>query len=411
MRVKANSKNLTLIVELAPNVSQFIVTDESRLRQVLLNLISNAVKFTHQGYVALRVSQSSGLESLSDSPSHLPQPLLPRDESLTAPQQDAITLHFEVEDTGVGIAPDELNCLFQPFEQTKSGQQANEGTGLGLAISRKYIRLMGGDITVSSEVNRGSTFRFNIQATRVVSMPGRSPELDRRVTALAPGQPVYRILIVEDRWENRCVLTKMLAPLGFAIREAKDGYEGLDHWQQWQPHVVLMDIRMPGIDGYEVIRQIRLRENNLNRAIPRSPTKIIILTASVAEGTEIEGLGIGGDDFLRKPVQEATLLSVLAKHLGVCYLYEETTPPLDNHQHNTSATIAELSAELTQMPAKWVKELQVAAIKGLDDTILQLVEQIPDSNSTLKQVITAWVHDFYFDRILEVIQHGNTDAN
>lgn len=410
MRVKAHSKNLTLIVELAPNVPQFIVTDEGRLRQVLLNLISNAVKFTHQGYVALRVFQSSASESLLDYPNHLLQSS-PPDESLMAHHQEVTTLHFEVEDTGVGIAPEELNCLFQPFEQTKSGQQANEGTGLGLAISRKYIRLMGGDITVSSEVNRGSIFRFSIQVNRLTSISGRSLEPDRRVIALAPDQPVYRILIVEDRWENRCVLNKMLAPLGFDIREAKDGYEGLEHWQQWQPHLILMDIRMPGIDGYEVIRQIRLRESNLSQTVPRSPTKIIILTASVAEGAEIEGLGIGGDDFLRKPVQEATLLSVVAKHLGVRYLYEEVSPALESYQQDTPATIAELSAELAQMPTKWVKELQVAAIKGLDDTILQLVEQIPDSHSTLKQVITVWVHDFYFDRILEVIQHGNTDAN
>ncbi|MCX7597062.1 MAG: ATP-binding protein, partial [Fischerella sp.] len=247
LRLKAVAKQLTLIFERAPQVPQYIIADESKLRQVLLNLLGNALKFTQTGRVTLRVSSVTPKTMLSHvspacsgargfpAPRHSEDPCCDRDwRSVVAPavplssvhDQGKITIHFEVEDTGPGIASEEINNLFEAFVQTEAGKRSQEGTGLGLAISRKFVQLMGGDITVKSVVGQGSIFAFDIPIN-VAEMSQIDRSSHQKVKCLAPNQPVYRLLLVEDTWEHRQFLLKQLAPLGLEVREAENGEQGI----------------------------------------------------------------------------------------------------------------------------------------------------------------------------------------
>ena len=423
LRVRASTKQLILTFERASQLPQYITTDEGKLRQVLLNLIGNAIKFTEAGRVTLRVRVGNRAEFPT------PYSLLPTPYSLI----------FAIEDTGPGITAEERKTLFQPFAQARAGQQANEGTGLGLAISRTFIQLMGGDITVSSTIDQGSLFTFHIQVTEAEAVSIAPPLQRDRILALAPNQPSYRILIVEDQWENSQFLVKLLTPLGFKVREARNGQEGITAWEQWQPHLILMDIRMPVMNGSEATQTIRAIEQDRERqrlrheatqghkeTVPLSsrsapssaysprptasaPTKIIALTASVFEETETAAVAIGCDDFLRKPIQENVLLAKLAESLGVRYLYEESDQqgqPWNDQasHHHVITTLSHLPDHLRQMPADWTKQLHWAAVKGSDRIILQLIEQIPKNATPLAQTLTHWVTNFQFDEIINLTQ-------
>lgn len=397
LRVKANAKQLILTVERAPTLPQYITTDEGKLRQVLLNLMGNAIKFTHQGSVTLRVNHQTLLPNLTPD-SALSSALV---------HAAAYTLTFEVEDTGVGIAPDEISTLFHPFTQASAGQQANEGTGLGLAISRKFINLMGGDITVRSTVGQGSLFRFQIQAGQADATNSSTLLIYDNVLTLAIDQPTYRILLVEDQWENSEFLIKLLEPIGFVVREVRNGQECLELWETWQPHLILMDIRMPVMDGYEATRQIRLREqaqrrHNIHPTIAK--TKIIALTASVFEETQASMVAIGCDDFLRKPIAKNFLLAKLAEHLGVRYVYEESVERAIASRSAVLLTRDELMLYLAKMPSRWIDQLHQAATKGYDRPILQLIEQIPLEHQFLAKTLLELTHNFQFDELIDLSQ-------
>ncbi|MBA3922187.1 MAG: response regulator, partial [Nostocaceae cyanobacterium] len=266
---KAEQKNLRLIFSVAADVPQYITTDQKKLRGCLINLLGNAIKFTDYGSVTLRVNYT---------PTH--------------------SLVFEVEDTGPGIANDEINQLFEAFVQTEVGMKSAEGTGLGLAITREFVQLMGGEIASRSVVGEGTTFKFNINiATADVSDIIIKPI--RRVIGLEPNQPTYRILVVDDITENRLLLVKLLQPIGFEINEAENGIQAIELWESWQPHLIYLDTRMPVMDGVEATREIRARECKLDVTTRR--TAIIALTASAFETRRAEILAAGCDDFIRKP--------------------------------------------------------------------------------------------------------------
>ncbi len=325
---RANRKNLLLHLDILPEVPQFIVVDAQKLEQVLLNLLSNAIKFTDQGGVTLRLSlghrePETGQELPDSTYSALPTSYL---------------LHVEIEDTGVGIAPQDLDLIFDAFTQTAAGQRVQEGTGLGLTISRRLVQLMGGEITAQSRLGQGSTFGFTIPVEIVTGETIPSPVTDRLVIGLAPGQPDYRILVVDDQAENRLLLVKLLKQIGFTVEEATTGEEALSLWQQWQPHLVWMDIRLPGMDGYEVTRQIRALEkretgeqveeaegqegNPLPSDSPR-PTIIIALTAQALPDDHACALAAGCNDYISKPFSEKILFRKMTEHLGVDYIYSQ----------------------------------------------------------------------------------------
>ncbi|WOB45234.1 PAS domain S-box protein [Thermoleptolyngbya oregonensis NK1-22] len=400
LRFKASEKSISLVLDRAPNLPQYVVTDEGKLRQILLNLLSNAIKFTKAGSVTLRAL-------VAEAPDHLPndssQPNTPQTQRL----------QFEVIDTGCGIAAEEIEDLFNAFVQAKHSQQASEGTGLGLTISRHFVNLMGGDIRVQSALGQGSTFAFEIQVQVKDAAAVLLPVETRRVLTLAQDQEPCRILIVEDQWQNRQFLVELLASIGFELKEATNGYEAIACWSTWQPDLILMDLRMPGMNGFDAVRQIRQDEQTLRSQIqtrsntdypPIKTAKIIALTADAFEETKVTALAAGCDDFIRKPVQESLLLNKIAEHLGVQYIYEmaETGQP----EANESAENLDenLDNDLSFMPVEWIAELHQAATEGFDDRVLQLVRQIPPDYSRLARALTHWATNFQFESITQLTQ-------
>lgn len=415
LQVKADAKNLTFYIECSSEVPQYIQTDEKKLRSTLINLIGNAIKFTEYGSIVLRVS----LADYGDFPS--------RDTSSFGLSQKKLKLHFEIEDTGPGIAFEEMDTLFQPFMQTKTGEKSAEGTGLGLAISQRFVRLMGGEITVYSKVDIGSIFKFDILCNEGTKINLIAPEMSQRAIALAPNQPTYRILIVEDQWTNLKLLTNILEPLGFAVCEAQNGLEGLEIWQRWQPHLILMDLRMPVMDGYQATQRIRIeeqqrRQQKLSDGSPifsghpaqnpscSSPNKwvdhtvIIALTASAFESNRSVVLDVGCDDFIPKPFEANVLLEKIAEHLGVQYLYERTTygESLSDRPRQKTQEQLITSASLNVMPKEWVSELRSAALAAREQRIYRLIKQIPESEEGLALGLTNLVKNLLFDQIVDL---------
>ena len=304
---------------------------------------------------------------------------------------------FEVEDTGTGIAPEELDSLFTAFAQTATGKQSQEGTGLGLPISRKFVQLMGGDIGVSSQVEHGSTFKFDIQVTVVdASEVEKMQQKVRRVIALEPNQPRYRLLIVDDKPINRQLLIKLLNPLGFELKEASNGREAVDIWNEWEPHLIWMDMRMPVIDGYEATKEIKSTTKG-------QATIIIALTASVFEEERAVVLSAGCDDFVRKPFREEDIFGTMNKHLGVRYIYDDTTNEQRSIETEKGDRQVLTSAAITALPAEWVVNLQQALLQGDLQLMGAVIEKIRTLNTQLANVLQGCIDNFEYDRILTLI--------
>jgi signal transduction histidine kinase/DNA-binding NarL/FixJ family response regulator len=371
MRIRAEKKDLHLIFERAPNVPGYIKTDERKLRQVLINLLHNGIKFTEEGGVTLRVrSQES--------------------------ENSALSLLFEVEDTGVGIAPEEIDSLFEPFTQTESGQQIQTGTGLGLPISRQFVQLMGGNISVTSQMGQGTIFKWDIQVEPAEAAAIEARQPTRRVMGLASDQPGYRILIAEDNFESRTLLRKLLEGVGFEVQEAANGQQAVEMHECWQPHLVWMDMRMPVMDGYEATKQIKA-------SLQGQATTIIALTASAFEENRAMVLSSGCDDFVRKPFRETELFDKMAEHLGVRYLYEYLAqPPEQDRDLPAPKTLT--PADLASLPADWVTSLHDAARRGQAKLIFELLEQIQPEHTLLAEVLKQWVDEFRFDKIVSLIE-------
>ncbi|MGD8472720.1 MAG: PAS domain S-box protein [Anaerolineae bacterium] len=376
--LRARRKGLRLVFTRGENIPRYIVTDEGKLGQVLNNLLGNAVKFTQEGHVHLRLTA---------------EPLQP----------EMVTLHFEVEDTGPGISPEELPGIFEAFYQSETGRDAGEGTGLGLTISRQFVNLMGGDIVVTSQPGRGSSFRFEVQVglARAEATDTWVTHPIRRVIGIESSEPTYRLLIAEDSETNRELLVKLLAPIGFEIRETVNGLEAIQVWERWRPHLIWMDMRMPIMDGYEATRRIKATADG-------QATIVIALTASAFEEDREKILAAGCDDFMRKPFREDELLSLLAKHLGVRYVYEDVEPPplsraLDHTVRPDGD--AELAGRLAALPGEWLADMQRAAILGDLRLMLQLIEQIREQDSDLVEGLAALIHDFEHERILMLIEN------
>jgi CheY-like chemotaxis protein len=303
-------------------------------------------------------------------------------------------LQFEVEDSGVGIAPEELDSLFEAFMQTRTGQQSSEGTGLGLPIARSFVRLMGGEMTVSSQVGHGSLFKFDISVSVVETVQSNSQQPTRRVIALEPNQPTYRILIVDDRWDNRQLLIKLLSPLGFELLEATNGQQAIEIWENCSPHIILMDMRMPVMDGYEATK--RIKATTKGQAIA-----IVAVTASSFEEQRAVILSTGCDDFIRKPFREADIFDALRKHLGVSFVYDETPALPTSTQIDTDAITPDAIAAL---PTELVANLHQAIIDGDKDLILTLIDQIRYSNKPLANALAALVNNFRYKQLLNLTQ-------
>ncbi|WP_199306907.1 hybrid sensor histidine kinase/response regulator [Pseudanabaena sp. FACHB-2040] len=332
-QLRASTKGVSLVFRRSAEVPRYIRADERKLRQILINLLSNAIKFTEAGSVVLEAQATVPVTSAEAT------------EPATLP---VTRLHFAVSDTGAGIASEDLERIFEPFLQTTLGEQAGQGTGLGLPISRRFVELMGGAMAVDSTPGQGSRFYFEILVRIAAASDLPTPAPKRRVVGFMPGQQTYRILVVDDRWENRHLVVRLLKPLGFAVQEAENGEAAITSWQHWQPHLIWMDMRMSMLDGYEATRQIRTLEQQAESDRPL--VKIIALTTSTYEEERSIVLSVGCDDFVRKPFQEETLFSKMTQHLGVQFQYVELEADFPSAAEPASQFSTLTAADLAVMP-------------------------------------------------------------
>jgi signal transduction histidine kinase/ligand-binding sensor domain-containing protein/DNA-binding NarL/FixJ family response regulator len=372
-RLRTETKNLQFSLDLAPRLPQYIVLDMGKLRQVLINLLGNAIKFTESGGVTLRADA----EALSDNNWQL-----------------HFELHFEVEDTGIGIPADKIETIFEAFAQAGHSPAKQQGTGLGLAITRQFIQLMGGEITVESTPNKGSIFRFKIpaEAADVSELEQSSDEPSQRVVSLAANEPEWRILIVEDVADNRLLLRSLLEAVGFMVREAVNGEEGIQQFKDWQPQLIWMDMGMPVMNGYEATRSIRTLPNG-------KEVKILALTASVFKEQEPKILAAGCDAVLHKPYNESVIFTAMEKQLGLHYIYEETNELLNQ------ASFSELELEdLQGLPDEWLDEFLTAVQMGDIKVMLSLTNTIAAEHVETKAKLDHYINDFNFLHLVNIVK-------
>ncbi len=364
-RLRADEKSLLLTVERAAGLPRHVMTDETKLRQILINLIGNAVKFTAKGGVGIRLRAEPG------------QGAGPR-------------LVVEVEDSGPGIAAEELPRLFQRFEQTRTGRETRTGTGLGLVISQGFARLMGGDITVESRLGAGSVFRLSLPVTLPASPGGAAWAEPRRVVGLPPGETRRRVLVADDISENREILCQMLSRVGFEVRTANDGLLALELFSAWHPDLVLMDLRMPGMDGLSTIRAIRAAEKG-----GRVP--IVAVTASAFEDDRRDVEAAGGDGFVSKPFREVELLRAVSRCLGVRFVVEG--------EPVAGAGAGAGPSERTPSPADAIpgplrEALREAVVRADLDRVHALTEELSRIDPGAAQVLRDLAERFEYERLV-----------
>ncbi|MEG4008081.1 response regulator [Microcoleus sp. Pol11C1] len=440
-QLRVENQELQLRFQRDADVPQYVRTDDIKLRQVLINLLSNAINFTQTGEIILRVIklEKSGFLDLLDSPTACFDTTRSirdfsrtssdfatvrwRDEAedLTVP---GFFLLFEIQDTGVGMAPEELGNIFKAFVQTSSGIKNQKGTGLGLKISRQFVRLMGGEIVVESQLELGTTFKFEIPVGAVYTAELPDPQLNREVSGLEPNQLCYRILIVDDREDNRQLLVKMLSPLGFGVEQATNGQEAIEMWENWHPHLILMDVRMPVMDGYEATKQIKARikqreqeqqrngEMNIFHADCPIP-KIIALTASTIEGKRSFALLVGCDDFISKPFRKTDIFDTLSKHLGVKYVYSNSTDSISiGDRNNLSGSLPNAAlAYLSTLPAEWIDNLKQVIRSADFDLIVRTIDEIREPHPELAEILQGHLDNFDYQKILNLIAEAEESDN
>ena len=387
LRLKAEAKDLNLLFNIDSNVPQLIYTDEGKLRQIVINLLGNALKFTETGSIVLTVRLEENTQVAQDQIEFL--------------FSDTDSLHFSVEDTGPGIEPEEMDRLFTAFEQTKIGRVSNEGTGLGLSICHKFVELMGGELKAESTIGKGSVFYFNVllrsQETSTLEAVSQIDPEPRKVMGIAPNQPQFRILVVDDVAASRLLLNKLLTGIGFLVQEAGNGQEAIDLWSQWHPDLILMDMRMPVIDGYEATRRIKAQAQG-------QQTVIIALTASAFEEEKVVILSAGCDDFMRKPFKEVELITKIGQCLDINYLYEQTVEATASQE----VLLAELTPEsLTVMSEEWRSQLYQAAAQVDNQEIFKLLSEIPDEYESLAKGLENLAEQFRCDRIIDLAKSTN----
>ena len=366
LRPRAEAKGLSLLVARGAPLPPFASADESKIRQILLNLVSNAIKFTVRGGVVLRVGAEAG--------------------------EPEFRFSAEVEDTGPGIADEEIGRLFHPFEQAAAGKAGGTGTGLGLAISRGYARLMGGDISVRSRPGQGSVFSFWVPLKGASAAEARVHP--RLVKTLKPGQPRYRILVVDDKEDNREFLCQLLAPAGFDVRQAVDGADAVKQFGEWLPQLILMDLKMPVMDGYEAIRRVRACAGG-------KEVKIIAVSASIFGETSKDALSSGADNVMLKPFQETELFEKIRLLLAAKYIYEED-PPLPTPEEKEPGP-AWPGGAAAALPPALVTQLREAAINGDFHLLAQLCGRVAEVDTRFAGTLRALAVKYDTQRILDLL--------
>ncbi|MEM1168489.1 MAG: ATP-binding protein [Cyanobacteria bacterium P01_H01_bin.35] len=361
-RFKAKQKKIALVYQCDAELPEGVRADEKRLRQVLINLLSNAIKFTNNGKVTFTVSRSE------------------------------TGFRFEVRDTGMGITPEHLKTIFLPFEQVGDTKNQSEGTGLGLAISQEIVQMMNSQIYVESQVGIGSVFWFDLSLESSREWVKSAQYSNQGLIKGIKGKPgKIKILAVDDKWENRSVIVNLLQPLGFELEEARNGQEGWEKARVFLPDLVITDLIMPVMDGFEMIRWFR--ESEILSNVP-----ILVSSASVFESDQYRSFEVGGNDFLPKPVQARELLNKLQQHLGLEWVYERETVSEENE-------VDEI--EIIPPGAEVLDTLYELAMKGNFKGIVkqvQILEKVNDKYVPFVQQIKKLSREFQDQEIIELIE-------
>jgi PAS domain S-box-containing protein len=392
IRIRAEQKGLTFIYEADANLPEGVLADEKKLRQILINLLGNAVKFTEQGSVRFAVMHQAETQTFEEA------------SAASAEQREVAavegkTLHkirFQVEDTGIGIEADSVEEIFLPFQQGGRQPYSSEGTGLGLAISQKLVRLMEGDLKLQSTVEQGSIFWFDLELPAVQGLKPSSPPSKQRIVGYKGERRT--ILVADDRAENRAVLVDMLLPLGFQVLEAQNGRECVFKTLKSQPDMLLLDLRMPVMDGFETAQYVQRL---------KLPHKIIIIavSASVYEQFQQQSFEAGCHGFLSKPVQLEDLLDVLHTHLDLAWIYDQAqTPPVLTTADTLPPpdTVPDVA-----LPEEQVTRLIELAAKGRAKKILQTLAQLEEVDQRYQLVtedLRLLVKTFQFKALVERLE-------
>ena len=350
-------------------VPVWIKTDEAKLRQVLVNLIGNALKFTHFGFVKLVVSCSEVKGS------------------------SKLNLVFKIQDSGCGIAPDKYEAAFGLFEQVGHAELSSQGTGLGLSLSRQFARLLEGDITVSSELNKGSCFTFNL----AIQTDANNDVIEKRmVDKLKLHQPTLRVLVVDDHSDHRTLLNQLLTSVGFKVREAFDGIQCIEIFKQWQPNVILMDIRMPKMDGLEAAKIIKAEPSG-------QQTSIIAITASALDEERNEILESGINEIFLKPFSHNDLLLSMGRLLKIQYTYLDLPKKLENAIKHVDSDCSNEQRK----PEKDMSNMKVLVVDDIKPNRMLLMKMLANQGYDCQEacdgeeaisLIKSWHPDLIFFR-------------
>jgi len=370
MHERAETKGLTLALDQSSSFPRFINSDSTKIKQILVNLVSNAIKCTDEGHVSLRLN--------------------------TTPNNDNadLCLHFEIEDTGRGISEEDLPLIFNAF--TQAGDQSSQnGTGLGLAISHQYIDLLQGTISVKSELGKGSLFQvaFPVQRVNEKTILNISSTSSSHIIGIksTPKQKKYRILVIEDQFENRLLLQRLLESVGYEVQVAVNGQEGVEKFIHWKPDFIWMDRRMPVMGGIEATQQIRKLPGG-------DKVKIVAVTASVFDQERKVLLGAGTNDIVNKPYSNDEIFSCMAKYLDVEYIYADESNTQDKSQ---SADISQ--QQLSNLPEQLLTDLREAAISLDVEQSIAIIEQITPIDEPLATKLQQLVENFEFETLLKSI--------
>lgn len=344
--IRAEQKKITFISQIDAHLPSGVRADEKRLRQVLLNILGNAVKFTDRGGVTFKVE-------IINAP---PAAIETGTEINHAGSANTVKIRFQIEDTGVGINPNQIEKIFMPFEQVGVSRFNAEGTGLGLAISQKLLTLMDSQIQVHSQPGKGSTFWFDLELPISVEWQ-QSARLTQQGTIISFSGARQKILVVDDRWENRSVITNLLQPLGFEVLEASNGQEGLDKMMQFQPDLLIVDLVMPVLHGFEMIRKVR-------QTPELEKTVIIASSASVFESDQHESLASGANEFLPKPIAVDKLMDMLKIHLQLEWEYDETGKVHEPGSHPTPEQTSPVAETIVPPPEDLMFKIEKLVKKG-----------------------------------------------
>jgi len=372
MKSRAEGKGLRFTIELDPALPPYVQGDAGKLRQVLINMLGNAVKFTEIGEVWLRARS----QPIADDP-------------------DRVMLQLEVQDSGQGIPQERLEEVFESFVRFDHPQNMERGTGLGLAISKTLVDMMNGEITIESEPGRGSLFKVKIPLKIVeaeTAISSKAPIAE--VIGLQADQPEWRILVVDDNIDNRVLLTTLLTNIECNVKEAKNGEEAISIFQDWHPHFIWMDMRMPVMDGFAATQKIRTLTGG-------EEVKIVAVTASVLEERHDEILACGCDEVVRKPFKDHEIFDSMSRHLGIKYLYKDRRAEAAQKQE------INLTAEmLAGLPPDLLQELRETTLVLNMEAILEVIERIEDHAPDTAENLRALVQNFQIDRIRELLGEG-----